>query len=379
MPSLLSKKLSILSSTQSVQPVQKKQSRVIIKEYSKLINEKLYSLDQNALLDMGLTGGTFDIEKALFIDTETTGLSGGAGTVAFLIGIGFIKKGLMTVRQYLIPDYSCEAEMLIELSETCRSYDTFVHFNGSRFDIPLIRERFIMKRLDNAFDGFNELDLLPPSRKVWKLRLGCCRLKYLEETVLGMPRDDSDIPGSEIPARYFECVKTGNLSLLDDITDHNRQDILTLADLLLKLNGIYHKPECESEQLDIYSLGRTFEHLGNKPKAKQLYSLAALPRIVRNVSDLRSEKYSGAANYRLFLLYRRSGEYEKCEAVLRSMIKRRQMENVPYIELAKLLEHKFRRYTEALEITDYLLGNGDDNELLKRKQRLENKLQSMGG
>ena len=98
-----------------------------------------------------------------------------------------------------------------------------------------------MCRMRHRWREMENLDLLQPSRRIWKLRLGSCRLSRLEELVLGMPRTD-DLPGSEVPQRYFEYLKSGELSLLDDIIRHNRQDIATLATLLVKLCQIYDAP-----------------------------------------------------------------------------------------------------------------------------------------
>jgi len=377
MASSLSRKLNIMTSG-APKPAPRRETHTIIREHREPVSDEVYRLNRDALLDMGLTGGEFDIERTLFIDTETTGLSGGAGTVAFLVGCGFIRKGSITVRQYLIPDYSCEAEMLNELASLFSAFDTVVHFNGTRFDMPLLKERFTMKRLDGVWRELEQLDLLKPARKVWKLRLGCCRLKYIEEAILGMPRG-KDIDGADIPARYFESVKTQNPSLLDDIVSHNLQDILTLTQLLVKLNGIFAKPEETTEQLDMFSLGRAFESLGRLSTAKKLYKLAAIPRAVHTARDFRNEKYAGEANMRLFHMYRRAGEFEKCEATLLNMIKRRQMDDAPYIELAKLYEHRLNRLQDALSITERLLLKSDDPALITRRDRLRNKLKNQGG
>ena len=339
------------------------------------LEDGIRRLNQSALIDMGLTGGTFDINRAVFIDTETTGLSGGAGTVAFLIGYGYADGESFVVKQLLMPDYSCEAEMLITLSKELARFDTFVHFNGTRFDIPLINERCTMKRLNRFAEGFNQLDLLYPSRRVWKLRLGSCRLSYLESAVLGMEERD-DIPGSEIPGRYFESVKTGNLSLLDDVIAHNRQDIVTLATLLVKLNSIYAKPEDTEETLDLYSLGKAFEQLGQKRVAKGLYLKASRPRAVLTARELRNEKYAGEANYRLFLLLRRNGEYEKCEQTLLNMIKRRQKGYLPILEICKLYEHRIKNYPLALKYCKMLYSSDfeDKQALNNREKRIISKI-----
>lgn len=340
-------------------------------------DEELFHLHRDALMRMGFTGDTFDVRRALFIDTETTGLSGGAGTVAFLVGCGFIEDDRFIVRQYLMPDYSAEPAMLSALAELMNRYDTLVHYNGRRFDVPLLKDRFVMKRMDADPCEMEQLDLLYPARKAWKLRLGCCRLSYIESAVFGMPERD-DIPGSEIPARYFESVKTGDIALLNDVIEHNRQDIVTLTTLLVKLDAVYHDPEKVTEQLDEYSLGRTFERQGEIKLARSMYSLASVPRPIRHVSDLRGEKYAGEANYRLYRILRRNGDHEGCLKTLDSMIRRKQMGIVPYIEKCKLFEHKLKRLEDAYEITGWLLtmplAESEQADVMKRRNRLKNKL-----
>ena len=376
MPSDLLRRLGQMS---AASPVQKKPEIKNPKLYEKAYpaDEELFHLHKDALLRMGFTGDTFDVKRALFIDTETTGLSGGAGTVAFLVGCGYIEGDRFIVRQYLMPDYSAEPAMLSALGELFSRYDILVHYNGRRFDVPLLKDRFVMKRMDEDLDSMEQLDLLYPARKAWKLRLGCCRLSYIESAILGMPERD-DIPGSEIPARYFESVKTGDIGLLTDVIEHNRQDIVTMTTLLVKLDSIYHDPEKVTEQLDEYSLGRAFERQGEIKLAHTMYALASVPRPIRHVSDLRGEKYAGEANLRLYRILRRNGDYESCIKTLDSMIRRKQLGIVPYIEKCKLFEHKLKRLEDAYEITGWLLTmpltESETADVTKRRNRLKNKL-----
>ncbi|MBR4235751.1 MAG: ribonuclease H-like domain-containing protein [Clostridia bacterium] len=375
MGSSLLRKLNLMNAGAPA-PQPKRAAHVMIREHSCAAEPHLFALNQNALLRMGLTGGRFDINKAVFIDTETTGLSGGAGTVAFLVGYGYTDKDRFTVKQLLMPDYSAEPEMLEYLSRELSRFETAVHFNGRRFDMPLLRERCIMKRLPDMTEGMEEIDLLYPARAVWKLRLGSCRLSYLESAVLGLPERD-DIPGGEIPARYFESVRRGDVSLLEDVIQHNRQDIVTLTLLLCALEKLYTRPEDAQELIDTYSLGRAFERQGELRTAKGLYLKASRPRPVRSARDFRNELYAGEANRRLFLLYRRAKEYEKCEQTLLYMIKRAQAGLWPYLELCKLYEHRLKSYERALEQCDYLISRApaqDRAELNRRRQRIQGKL-----
>lgn len=379
MGSSLLKKLSLMERPAAAP---QKQSAANVKLYEETYPAPagLRHMDAAALELMGYEGETFDPERTLFIDTETTGLSGGAGTVAFLIGVGRVSDDRFVVKQYLMPDYSCETEMLLALKQDFDSCDTVIHFNGKRFDMPLIRDRLLLKRIDDYTDSVNQLDLLYPSRTVWKLRLGTCRLGYIETKILGLPERD-DIPGGEIPQRYFESIKTQDVTLLNDVIEHNRQDIYTLALLLVKLNECYSSPEKLDEQLDLFSMGRHMEKYGEIRAAEKLYLKASLPRPIKSVSDIRNEKYRGEANLKLYILARRRGEYDACELILKNMIKRRQLGTVPVFELCKLYEHRLKRFEDALIQCNKLLETADTDEieeLTKRRARIKAKIDRKG-
>ncbi len=379
MGSSLLKKLSLMERPAAAP---QKQSAANVKLYEETYPAPagLRHMDAAALELMGYEGETFDPERTLFIDTETTGLSGGAGTVAFLIGVGRVSDDRFVVKQYLMPDYSCETEMLLALKQDFDSCDTVIHFNGKRFDMPLIRDRLVLKRIDDYTDSVNQLDLLYPSRTVWKLRLGTCRLGYIETKILGLPERD-DIPGGEIPQRYFESIKTQDVTLLNDVIEHNRQDIYTLALLLVKLNECYSSPEKLDEQLDLFSMGRHMEKHGEIRAAEKLYLKASLPRPIKSVSDIRNEKYRGEANLKLYILARRRGEYDACELILKNMIKRRQLGTVPVFELCKLYEHRLKRFEDALIQCNKLLETADTDEieeLTKRRARIKAKIDRKG-
>ena len=379
MGSSLLKKLSLMERTATV-PQTKSAASVKLFEKTFPLPDGLQHLEDSALELMGYEGKSFNLDRTLFIDTETTGLSGGAGTVAFLIGVGKAEGDRFVVKQYLMPDYSCEAEMLLALRQDFDSCGTVVHFNGKRFDMPLLRDRLVIKRIDDYTDGISQLDLLYPSRTVWKLRLGTCRLGYIETKILGLPERD-DIPGGEIPQRYFESIKTQDTELLNDVIEHNRQDIYTLALLLEKLNACYTSPDKLDEQLDLFSMGRCLERRGEVRAAEKLYLKASLPRPIKSVSDIRNEKYRGEANLKLYILARRRGDYCACELMLKNMIKRRQLGTVPVFELCKLYEHRLKRYDDALIQCNKLLETAEKEEiadLTRRRARIKSKIERKG-
>jgi len=338
----------------------------------------LYALPVEGLRRIGFEGSTFDIRKCLFLDTETTGLSGGAGTVAFLVGLGWVEGDQFVVRQYLMRDYSDEAEMLSLIAEKMRGYDICCTFNGKTFDLPLIKTRLTMCRMQDQWREFEQLDLLGPSRRTWKLRIGSCRLSRIEEFILGQGRE-GDLPGSEVPQRYFSFLKSGDMSLLKDIIDHNRQDIYTLGTLLAHLCKLYASPAQEEHKEDLFSMGKALERQGELKTAGELYRLAAVPTRAGSISALRSgDGLSAQASWRLYLLARKNRDAEAMRGILEQMALRRQMRGEIYIELAKLYEHRYKNYRRALRYADIAAKYAPEKDmdaLKKRRERLKGKIQ----
>lgn len=173
----------------------------------------------------------------LFFDLETTGLSGGVGTVAFLVGCGYFTDDGFRTRQFFLSGYDAEADMLRRLSALARQFAGLVTFNGRTFDVPLIDMRYAFHRLDSPFETMPHFDMLHPARRLWRRReplaaddTGSCALKTLEEAVLGTGRV-GDVPGFEIPGRYFGYLRSGDVEPLQAVFEHNRLDLLSLAAL----------------------------------------------------------------------------------------------------------------------------------------------------
>ncbi len=341
--------------------------------------EDLYALSGEALRRIGWNGRAFDIEKCLFLDTETTGLSGGAGTVAFLVGLGFIENGVMTIEQFFMRDYSDEAELLAVLARRMADFSCAVTFNGRTFDLPLLRTRFTLNRMADVPALF-DLDLLHPARRAWKLRIESCRLANIEDKILGLAREN-DIPGAEVPERYFSFLKTGDMGLIDDVISHNRQDIATLAHLLAELNRVYARPEAQKHAQDLFSLGKALERQGESAHARELYRLSAVPRGTGTIAGLRAESVAGEANRRLARLCLRADDCEAAIAALEQMIARGQLGAWPHVELAKIYEHRKKDARRALLHTRQALMSCDPSEsdaVRHREARLISKLKRQG-
>ena len=371
MASSLKNKLNALSTGAKASP-RPVQSPALMEYRSETdVDEALFHLNADGVRRMDFAG-PFDPEKALFIDTETTGLSGGAGTVAFLVGLGRVEKGKFVVYQYLMPSYGAEALLLEKCAALIREAESLVSFNGKSFDVPLLRSRFVMCRMDDPTEGLPHLDLIHPARRAWKLRLKDCSLGHIEESVLNIRREN-DIPGAEVPERYFSFLKTGDMALLNDIVEHNRQDIVSLGTLLIRLSRAYAAPLEQTSMLDVFSLGKALERQGERGGAGACYRLAARERPLSSMARLRERHVAGSANQRLSLMLGADRDFTEAGRVWREMIDRRQMGIFPYVELAKLMEHRAGDPNEALRLTEAALAMAGEEEkaaLERRRARL---------
>jgi len=182
----------------------------------------------------------FDPARAAFIDTETTGLAGGTGTYAFMVGIGFFRDGDLVVRQYFMRDLDEERPMMLAIAEELRRFEWSVSFNGKSFDIPLLRTRFVMSRLRPSVDHMVHLDLLHASRRLWRhasFAAGGLSLGALEGGLLEHVRP-FDVPSWRIPEMYFDYLRSRDASPLESVFAHNHEDIASLVCLLAVMNGV---------------------------------------------------------------------------------------------------------------------------------------------
>ena len=341
------------------------------------LDGRLLELPVDGLRRIGWTGGRFELKGCLFLDTETTGLSGGAGTVAFLVGVGYAEGESFIVEQFLMRDYADEAEMLSLIADRLDKCSCVCSFNGKNFDLPLLKTRFIMNRMQHRWQEKDQLDLLYPSRRTWKLRLGSCRLGRLEEFILGTGREN-DLPGSEVPRRYFDFLKSGDMALLEDIIAHNRQDIITLQILLAHLCCLYahHEQACRRE--DIFSMGKALEKQGELRPARELYRIASIPEPAGSIRALRGSEIAAQAAWRMALLARKNRDWEAMREILEQMAVRRQCRDKIYVELSKLWEHHYRNYARALRYAELAARYVEVKELdalNRRRDRLRARIE----
>jgi len=297
---------------------------------------------------VGRVPPVFDPRKAVFVDTETTGLAGGTGTYAFLVGLGFYRGDEFVVRQYFLRDYPEEDAMLSAIAADLAPFTCLVSFNGKSFDWPLLETRFRMARRRPPLSGAPHLDLLHPARRIWSARLQGCSLQDLERSILGVVRQ-GDVPGARIPALYFDYLRSGDASPLVQVVEHNRLDILSLAALAGWMGQMVADPlgiTPDGELLcgdDLYQLGRLFEARGRLAEALTCYE-GARQRGIAAVTET-------ALLRRLSFAYKRARAHPQAVAIWEQMIAGGGLSLFPYIELAKYHEHVTRRYDLAESLT----------------------------
>ncbi len=305
-----------------------------------------------------------------FLDTETTGLAGGTGTYAFLIGVGSIGDDGFRVRQFFMRDYSEEASLLASLGEHLAKFDVLITYNGKAYDQPLLETRYRMVRGRPPFARMEHLDLLFGARRLWKLRLDSCRLVDLEYQVLGVERQ-GDLPGEMIPYYYFEYLRMRQAFRLVPIFHHNAIDIVSLACLTAIVPAAFGSADGASMRhgADMIGLARWLAAAGRDEEAVGLYRRAVeagLPDglLFRTLAEI------GA-------LERRLGRDAAAVEVLTDLAASPNPYRAhAFTELAKHYEHRERNYALALEMTRSARQEGDSSELAHREGRLERRLRT---
>ncbi|MBI5265982.1 MAG: ribonuclease H-like domain-containing protein [candidate division Zixibacteria bacterium] len=286
--------------------------------------------------------GQISADNLLFVDTETTGL-GGAGTVPFLIGCGQLKETGFEIRQYLLPDYSDETALLEDLLSEFSPDTVLVTYNGAAFDLPLLRDRFVINRVARQIPFAGHLDLLHSSRRLFKRRIKDCSLVNVEREVFGHIRRE-DIPGYLIPSVYFEWLNqqaTGSLRL---VLEHNRQDILTLAYLCHRISAAF---ESEGKSLDetddLHSLSRIFGRRKQTSRAVSIFD--------RMAGEADRELSPDILLYQSFIL-KRSHDWPRACAIWQNLAERPGREGYwASVELAKYFEHREADIERARDFT----------------------------
>ena len=285
----------------------------------------------------------FEPASAVFLDTETTGLSLGTGTYVFLIGLGWLDGTTFRVRQYFLGRPSDEPAMLAALADHLSGFGTIVSFNGKAFDWPILESRYLYQRQPPPFCEPLHLDLLHAARRLWRRRLESCALGSLEASLLGVGRTRDDVPGWEIPSLYFHYQRTGDGTLLEGVFYHNLIDVLSLATLASHVARTISQPFDESrDALDWYSLGRLFDITRQNDLAIRCLEESLLSGLDR---ELRIDALT-----RLATIYRRDRRWTEAQPVWDRLVDEGELAAVwALVEAAKFHEHVERDCGQALD------------------------------
>ena len=324
--------------------------------------------------------------RLLFLDLETTGLFGGAGTQAFLVGCAAIDGSSIHVRQFLLPGFEHERAVLNEFQAWAKTHGTLCTFNGRSFDVPLVETRFMFNRMVCPLEGVPHLDMLHAARRLWRQRPltagtpdpddSSCSLGVLEKHIAGLHRV-GDVPGYEIPSRFFKFVRSGDARPLEAVMEHNRLDLISLAAVLARaITLITSGPAVASTAQEAYGLARVYERAGAHENAE-----ASLLRTIEFARRVGAEpEVHGEALRRLAWIRRRNRRpneaaeawnelavLPRCAAALRREAKE---------ALAIHHEHRLKDLRSARQHALDLLAEGVANRtrLQHRLDRLERKL-----
>ena len=216
-------------------------------------------------------------EDIVFLDTETTGLSGGTGTYVFLLGTAHIAEGELVLRQHLLCDLAGEREFVAAIHRELDAYRACASYNGKAFDLPILRTRVVMALRGELAVDDSHLDLLHPARRLWKDRFGSTTLRQLEASILDEPRNNDDIPGALIPDRYFAYLRSGDERLVAPILRHNARDVVSLVKITDRVARAVTEARCgrvPDHAPAALALARIFERSGESEVAAWCYESA---------------------------------------------------------------------------------------------------------
>ena len=316
---------------------------------------RVASAELLALLALDPSLAACEPDRALYLDTETTGLAGGTGTVAFLVGLAFWEDGALVLEQLLVRALGEEAPMLQRVSERVGAASMLVTFNGKSFDMPLLRTRFAMARMEPP-PSPPHLDLLHVARRVHGKRLGQgCRLVVIERDVLGFERVD-DVASGDVSACYLHFLRTGDARALLGVVEHNAWDVVAMAAMV----GLYGEPlHLELAVEDLVGVARTLRRAGALDRARLVAEAAvereATPESLRARADIAKARGDRA---------RALADFESLATAVDDASVR--------LELAKLYEHWVREPARALEWVDRGTGEAPERAR-KRAERLARK------
>lgn len=316
-----------------------------------------------------------------FLDLETTGLAGGAGTQAFLVGCAWFDEGGIAVRQFLLPGFEHERALLAEVAAWAATRGAIVSFNGRSFDVPLIETRYLFHRQVFPLEGRPHMDMLHPSRRLWRARgewtgssEASCSLSTLEKLLAGVHRV-GDVPGFEIPSRYFQFVRDGDARPLEAVLEHNRIDLVSLALVMARAVTLLERgPSAARSAYECVGLARIYDRAGQGEEAEAAYvqGIAELSRVGRDPESLAD------ALRRLAYCRRRAGRWREAAEAWQTLADLPQCPVLLRHEAREALaihhEHRARDLSTAHAHARHLL---DGPGTLRRREAAEHRLRRL--
>ena len=341
-----------------------------------------------SLFDARAGGTPAWAKRVVFFDLETTGLSGGAGTLPFLAGCGWFEDDAFRVRQFFLATPAGERAMLEALTRVFDEASLLVTFNGRTFDVPLMETRWAFHRSEAPTEDLPHFDMLPPARRLWSRReardlpdRASCTLSSLERDVLGFHRVN-DVPGFEMPVRYFHFLRSGDAAVIDGVLEHNRHDLLSTAVVMsLALWMAHEGPEACRDASEQMGLGRLYERDGQTDRALRAFEMAA----AQGDRELRPHALA-----RLAALLSRQGRHDDACAAWQGVLDDSRRRRGPLTPLARRAaealaihhEHRARDLATARAYAEELRARAEGqarHDAAHRLGRLDRKLSSKKG
>jgi len=327
------------------------------------------------LIAPGASREIADPRRWLFLDTETTGITGGTGTYPFLVGIAWWDAGGLEVEQLFMRDYTDEHSLLVALAERIAERPVLVTFNGKSFDWPLLETRYRMTRAIRPPALRAHLDFLHPARNLWRLRIGSVRLAELELKVLGWNRG-SDMNSWLIPEIYFDYLRGGSAEALLPIFHHNQMDLRGLAALAARVLSLLENPEAHGgNALELYGISRICERRGDVSRARRHYA--------QSIARELPVETDRAARSSLARLAKRDGDFVLALQLWEGMLGNSREGLEAYEQIAIYYEHRARQPHRAAALTKkalfelrnaHRLGTIGAANYRERRRRFEQRL-----
>jgi uncharacterized protein len=292
-----------------------------------------------------------DLSSALFLDLETTGLSGGTGTVPFLVGLAYYRDERFKVTQFFLNEMAEEGRLIAEVGRFVREmgFKSLVTYNGKAFDLPLVETRFALHRAPCPLRGLPHLDFLFSARSLWQHKYDSCRLFNLAREIVQAERSE-DIPGAEIPLRYFQYIRNGDFSLIEPVLYHNQEDLLSLLGVVVAGAVLVERnreaaARGEADAMDLFGVAKLFERAGDAGR-----SAALLEQALSRGAGGRglTAEVTHVARKKLSHHFKKNKEWDKALLVWQEMATGEEVDC--FRELAIYFEHTAKDYGEAVRV-----------------------------